>query len=588
MGARSIAGVHDPTGSWSPERARAALRAGLEAVGPALSESLGALHVAWVPGPGGTALPPQEPDRLRLCLVDGTLDVPDEGLSAAWPDGLGELRGDACVVFWDGERGGVLRDLVGVRPLVWAQEGPRTVFASHATQLLHLLERTPGPDPDALAAWVAPTAPPVDRTLLAGVRRLPAAGLLELRPDAAPTVRRVWEPRFERPRPTSREEAARRTTAALTEAVARRSRGPERTAVMLSGGLDSGAVAALAARRVPEDRRVRLAFAAGFPGHPSGDETERIRAVAAALDLDLRLLEVHASGAVAGALAYVRRWRLPPVSPNVGFWPLLLDAAAQEGVEVLLDGEGGDETFAAPLLLLADRLAQGRLLAVRRLLRDAPSWREGGLDARSRRRALRTIVAPGVLPLRRPGTPPRWWAHQVDLVLTGVAAAQGADHLARRAAGSGLASRHPLRDLDLLEELLRLPPELHFGSSSRPLLREAVAGLLPDEVRLRRDKSPFDSVFHAALEADREPIARLLDPATAHLREHLGDLDTRVARVLGTAPPAAGAARAGWALELWRLVTAELFLRDLARDPGVDEVLADADDPRAVWVRTPR
>ena len=188
--------------------------------------------------------------------------------------------------------------------------------------------------------------------------------------------------------------------------------------------------------------------------------------------------------------------------------------------ELMLDGEGGDELFGAARGLIADRLARGRLLAALRL------------TARSVRGGRQPAVAPAreaVPHPRRPGraaarppprgskeaagvrrfapswfrpesarllfesddpwawkrlSGPRWWAQLADSLTSGVAARGPRPRARRRAEMAGLEARHPFLDAELIDFVLRLPPELGFDPHrSRPLLRAAMAGVVPDEVR---------------------------------------------------------------------------------------------------------
>jgi asparagine synthase (glutamine-hydrolysing) len=110
--------------------------------------------------------------------------------------------------------------------------------------------------------------------------------------------------------------------------------------------------------------------------------------------------------------------------------------------------------------------------------------------------------------------------------------------------------------------MLQLPPELAFDPMrSRPLLREAMAGLIPDEVRLRPSKSTFDALFHESLAGPDLPVVReLLGDPDAAVGEYV-DLATVRTRLLDPEPPSHPTARMHWALYTWRLVTAELWLR---------------------------
>lgn len=536
--ALTLAGIF---GARDPAQARAELEQALALDGLVQTAHHGALVVGWVgeAGPGEI-------------VVDGVIDVEP----STWDQrGLGHARGDFLVV--SAQHAFVARDQLGARPGYWMRDGDRVLFAGHVRQLLALAQEAPRHDPVSLAAWVAPGALDVDRTLYAGVHRLPGGWLLDLaRAEACP----YWRPEYRTPRRTSREDAARRASDALTEAVRRRCTGPD-TAVMLSGGVDSSSIAAVARHRVAEPLRPLRAYSAAFPDHPATDEGERIRLVAGALGLDLHVLEVRGGSVLQGARDYIGRWSLPPVSPNAFFWPDLLRRAAADGTRVILDGEGGDEVFAAPLHLLGDLVARGRLVAAWRLLGRAPSNYPSGLSPRSKRHVARTLALPSARTRRTAGAP-RWWTAQAAAVLHGAAPAQGQDHIARRAAGAGLLARHPIQDLDLIETLLAIPPRHHFDRRSRPLLREAVAGLVPDAVRLRRDKSPFDSVFHAALDGpDREGIAALLEhphPALAATTDV-----PAVRRMQAADPPASALARAHRGLVIWRVATADQWLKSV-------------------------
>jgi hypothetical protein len=173
---------------------------------------------------------------------------------------------------------------------------------------------------------------------------------------------------------------------------------------------------------------------------------------------------------------------------------------------------------------------------------------------------------------------PRWWAHLVGAVLHGGGPRLAYDHIRRRAAAAGLEPRHPLVDVDAIELVLSLPPELAYDPArSRPLLREALTGLLPDRVRLRPGKSTFDALFHAALAGHDLPVVReLLGAPDARVAVAV-DLELMRAVLLDPGPPGQPYARMRWAIHVWRLVTAECWLRQL-EDPAATAGLRA--DPR--------
>jgi asparagine synthase (glutamine-hydrolysing) len=420
-------------------------------------------------------------------------------------------------------------------------------------------------------------------------------------------VRRYWEPRYRGVERRPRGEVVEMLRAELTAAVDRRIDAGS-TAVLLSGGLDSACIAGMARRFVAPQRRPASAYSAVFPAHPEADESSYVDAIADELGLESVRLEVHGGSLFPGVAEYFRRWALPPTSPNLFFWLPLFRRASELGVDVLLDGEGGDQVFSLSPYLIADRLRRGRMLSALRLARRMPGagpnppWY-------SVRDKLVNVGARGALPVAvqrlrrrrsagdrytpawfRPQTAlayvrsddqwrwrgldgPLWWAWLVDQTLGGIGPALTLDHVRQRAAMEGVAVRHPLLDVDLIESVLRIDPELAFDwRHSRPLLREALDGVLPDPVRLRPGKATFDAVFHEALLGRDMPLVRrlLLDPS-ARVREYL-DQDVLRDRLLDLPPEQYPGGVIWWALPVWRTASLECFLRGIEDPRALEEL----------------
>jgi asparagine synthase (glutamine-hydrolysing) len=284
----------------------------------------------------------------------------------------------------------------------------------------------------------------------------------------------------------------------------------------------------------------------------------------------------------------------------VGFWLPLLERAAADGVGVLLDGEGGDELFGLPRYLVADRVRTARPVAAWRLVSRRPDlagepravrWREFRSDALGgalppalhewlrRRRAplpdaarmfrpeFREAVIAAHDPLgwkRLDG--PLWWRHHADLLTTVREELGMLEYFHGRTQMTGLAEGHPLlADVDLVEWMLRQPPGVSWSARfDRPLLRSALAGLLPEEVRVRATKSWFTGVLPEALEGDDRPAVRWLLGDNAEVFRYLDPLPVRDALL---DRPVAG--RPAAASFLWRAIATEVWLRGL-RDPSFD------------------
>jgi asparagine synthase (glutamine-hydrolysing) len=623
---RWLAGCLDPRGVIDSSRLLTALDPHTASI-----VERGPLRVAYT-GPRASAREP-------LCLFDGFLDnaadiegaiaaprcdppdlpsstdrdggsagrtSPEPLLAAAWRRWGGELpgrlRGDFALLVWDDERGeGMLaRDQLGVRSLFLCEAAGALCFANELRQLLALLPRRPAPDPVGIAHWVAGTGRPGSGTLYAGVRRLDPGCALHLTSDGI-RVRRYWSPRFQEPRAMSQAESHDEVREAISLAVRRRLSSSGATGVLMSGGLDSAAVAAIATELLPGSLS---AYSGVFPDHPAVDESDLIDVLRSTLQLPGVTVEVGAGGLLASALEVQSAWDAPLVGWGE-FWTLpLLRRAAGAGVDVMLGGDGGDELFDTRSYLVADRMRAGHpreaLALVRRLpgaahrppltevirmtarlallgalppaahrllggsLAPVPAW----LSASAAR-----DVADSADPLAwKRWQGPRWWGHAAHTLTRGVEELGVFEGLRRTAMLAGMEARHPLFDLDLVELVLSQDPLSSFDSRlSRPLLRASTVGLLPDVVRLRARKAMFDSlIVDSLLGSDAGVVSAILSRPTGELASVVDPRAAREALLEGRSGRHSPFEAAQY---LWRLATAELWLKAQA---GEDAQLSAA------------
>jgi asparagine synthase (glutamine-hydrolysing) len=632
---RTLAGSYDADPASERDARRGAVARALDVgadgvldAGPLVAGESGATR----PGPG--------PAREPVCLLDGRLydldrlardlgasptTEPEDllaGAYARWQEGmLDRLRGQFALVIWDRERhrGLVARDQLGARPLFWHATGGRLRFASEIGPLLRLLPRRPGPDGAAVVQWLAGWRVAEDRTLYEGIRRLGAGHYLRLGGDGW-TEHRYWAPRYRGARRRPRAEIVDQVRSGIERSTGRRVGGSDVHAVMLSGGLDSSSVAAVARREVDGGPGSLFGYSAVFPDHPSADESAIIDRFTGIIGLPTVRMAASGGSALAGGLDFLRKWEVPPKPPLHFIWDNLLEGAAANGVGVVIDGEGGDELFGPARYLLADRLRRGRVISAMRLARRFPGY-PGQLPWRLAARMTRSIGGRGALPyaahavarrLREPrrhvpawftdesaqlyrdaidpwswkrASGPLWWAHLATRVTTDREEFGVHDYLRRMAAGPGLEIRHPLMDLDLVELILRLPPEESIAPRhTRPLFRESMEGLVPDEVRLRTDKTFFDSVWQEAVtQRDLGSLRRLFAAESAEVNAYVAP-DVVRTQLLG-GPDAHPRGHRDWAMDQWRLAMVECWLRTQS-EPGFPARLRETwelDRPRCTF-----
>jgi len=112
--------------------------------------------------------------------------------------------------------------------------------------------------------------------------------------------------------------------------------------VALSGGLDSGTIAALTAKEYPETMH---AFSIGYPGRPPCDERKDAQQFADYLGMPFHEIELKTEDMVQ-VFPQMNYWRDDPIADISGYgYYAVMKLAREHKVPVILQGHGGDELF---------------------------------------------------------------------------------------------------------------------------------------------------------------------------------------------------------------------------------------------------
>jgi asparagine synthetase B (glutamine-hydrolysing) len=323
-------------------------------------------------------------DRVELARTLGVrLAEPDAAIvleaQEQWGDeAVGRLRGRFAVAIVDRGRNRVIvaRDPMGLHPLFFT-ERPRTVhIATTPQRLVDVAGVSRALNLPVLADHLCRRRASATETYFAAVRRLPA-GYKAIVSRGDVRLERSWDPL---PADDRGEWLTARECDEFDEVLERaitRTLHTKRSAVFLSGGLDSGTIAAVAA---DESRRrgesLPLALSLGLPD-PECDERDLQAAVARELGLAQHALEfpkaIGSQPLLVQALALSRA--LPSPLSNVWTPPYLALAriGARHGVDTVLSGDGGDEWLAMPAWHAADLLRRGDVAGWYRFTR---MWQE--------------------------------------------------------------------------------------------------------------------------------------------------------------------------------------------------------------------
>jgi asparagine synthase (glutamine-hydrolysing) len=256
---------------------------------------------------------------------------------------IGELNGMFAFALWDGRKRRLLiaRDRFGEKPLYWGVFDNTLLFASEPKVLLAHPSVKPGLNLQALRQYLSFDYVPAPLSIYEGINKLPAAHKLTLE-DGRVSVERYWRLSYQTAEPVpSEEDAADQLRKLLSDAVRMRLVSDVPLGVLLSGGVDSSTIAALA---VASSSEAVKTFSISF-AEASFDESAYARGVAKFLGTDHHEERLSANLA-ANLVSEIGAWMDEPFSDPSLVPTYLLSRFTRKHVTVALGGDGGDELFA--------------------------------------------------------------------------------------------------------------------------------------------------------------------------------------------------------------------------------------------------
>lgn len=415
------------------------------------------------------------------------------------------------------------RDATGQRPLWWTRHGHVVAAASEAHAALRLAGRTLRENEAAVAAHFALRPPPGAAGWFADVEEVVPGTLLRIdavgaraRDFATPESPRAW---LRLPDDDAYADAWHAALASAVDAALGDARAP---GISLSGGLDSGALAACARDRV-------AAYSWSLPNWPQCDEGAHVRAICAHTGATPHVFDGDALLPLGDADAPVH-----PDAPSANAFRALkqqqLALARSNGCQEMLSGNYGDHVYPEADAWLAGLLRSRRGTVLGNELRGRirqfgarSLWRDQGWRA-PLRRMLRPVQSP----------PPAWLGDRAREALAAAPPstdAAGDSRINRRLRRAvlgrsaaldasldtfwsdrhGIELRYPYRDPRVLAFVLALPPDVQWRhGQEKALTRRMLVGRLPEGVRQRPKSGSLLPFFRAALRGRSRPKAEAL------------------------------------------------------------------------------
>jgi asparagine synthase (glutamine-hydrolysing) len=445
-----------------------------------------------------------------------------------------KIIGDFAFVVWDPGRRRMYcaRDHAGMIPFYYHCDGKTFLAASELQQILRDPAVKQEPNEGIIGEYLCGKLFTCDETLFRGVMRLPPSHQMVVT-ESGPRISRHYDLNPARSiRYRTDDQYAAHFLEVFKEAVRCRLRSRTGIAAELSGGLDSSSIVSVVQSmrqrgeiEVPEFETFSLTY-----DEPSADERKYVASVVGKWGLKSNLVTPREMD-LKSCMEYVARFREWAESPSGAVYYSLRERVVEKGFQVILTGMGGDQWLTGSDYYYAELLSEFRFAALARVLKS--DWRFGIPGTRGHSR-LKNLGWWGLRPLlpewlrialsdmvpreRFPPFIPAAFARRIDLVgrlraaplpPAGASFSQRSIYdefnsgwmvsvmelIDRDNGPIGIEQRHPFYDIRLVEFCLAIPEEQRLHNNQiKYVMRNAMKGLLPEDIRTRMTKGQFSAM----------------------------------------------------------------------------------------------
>ncbi|CAN5197985.1 asparagine synthase (glutamine-hydrolyzing) [soil metagenome] len=269
-------------------------------------------------------------------------------------DFVDRINGMFAIALWDSRRKRLVlaRDRYGEKPLYYGVFDDTLIYGSEPKALLAHPAVSRELDLEAFRQYLSFDYVPAPRSIFKGISKLPAAHIMTVENGEIKT-RRYWNLTFnETGQVKSIENASTELSSLLSDAVRMRLVADVPLGVLLSGGVDSSAIAAFATQHATETVKT---FSIGF-SEDSFDETRYARLVGKHLGTD-HYEEILSAAKAGDLISEIGTWLDEPLSDGSLIPTYLLARFVRKHVTVALGGDGGDELFAGYPMYFGHKVA---------------------------------------------------------------------------------------------------------------------------------------------------------------------------------------------------------------------------------------
>ena len=237
-------------------------------------------------------------------------------------------------------QGYLVRDQFGIKPVYYIHDNNELTFSSEIKPLLSGMTSNRSINTDALDSFLCLRYTPSEQTLLAGVNRLPPGHCLKVDLNTGAVEQQCYIVPVQQKFKGSLEDAVAGYHHHLKLAVKRQLISDVPVGVLLSGGIDSAVIAALAKEQLDE----LTGYTVGFGGQHAECEIDDARETADVLGMQHKYVTVTPDDLLDSLSSIVHQVEEPLGTTSImPMW--YLTEKAKQDVTVVLTGQGNDEPW---------------------------------------------------------------------------------------------------------------------------------------------------------------------------------------------------------------------------------------------------
>lgn len=456
------------------------------------------------------------------------------------------LVGDFAFVIWDEDSKKLFgaRDPMGLRTVYYHMSDDAFVFASDIKAITNNCGVEPKLNKLMVGLHILGRSHEAEQTYYKGINQIAAAGRISVDGQG---IRKdlYWQPRpWDKIEYDTTQEYVEHFRTVFTQSVESKLRGITPIGITLSGGMDSTSIACTAADIIakdPQSSAKLTTFSSVFDEHEAADERSYIQHVLDRWGLEHNFITSDQLWAFKPLESKDVPFSQPYAVPFQARHEATLQAAQKANVRVILTGEGGDEQLNPGFAFLVDHLMKLRIGTLRNELKYiAPNSRKSFYKA-----AFWSMVPEPIKNLYsrvRIGRVPQWMnfdamkssgalshggisteglkfkdvhTESTFVGLRGLSRQPHFTYIRELWESYQVEPRHPFLDLRVVDFLSRLPPHLKFNQGwTKFLLREAMTGILPDEIISRPGKTIFNDLLITGYREERDRMSGVIQEST--------------------------------------------------------------------------